>query len=60
MVCDRIGWWAAWTDIGLVMDQHRIAILEKQGIKVLCCWDNEVFQNTNDVLDDILIELELR
>ena len=48
------------TDIGLVMDEHRTAILEKQGIKVLRYLDNEVFQNTNDVLDDILLELEYR
>jgi very-short-patch-repair endonuclease len=41
-------------------DQKRTASLEKEGIKVLRYWDNEVIQNTNGVLDDILEELKNR
>jgi very-short-patch-repair endonuclease len=41
-------------------DKNRTAILEKDGIKVLRHWDNEVIQNTNGILDDILEELEIR
>jgi very-short-patch-repair endonuclease len=48
------------TNHGLAYDQHRTAILEKHGIKVIRYWDNEVFQNTNNVLDDIIQELEKR
>ena len=38
-------------------DQKRTASLEKEGIKVLRYWNNEVIQNANGVLDDILEEL---
>jgi very-short-patch-repair endonuclease len=48
------------TDRGLAYDQQRATILEKYGIKVLRYWDNEVFQNTNDILDDIIQELDHR
>jgi very-short-patch-repair endonuclease len=41
-------------------DQNRTSSLEKEGIKVLRYWDNEVLQNTNGILDDILEELDNR
>jgi very-short-patch-repair endonuclease len=41
-------------------DQNRTAILEKEGIKVLRYWDNEVFQNTDGILNYILEELDNR
>lgn len=45
------------TDQQIEYDQKRTASLEKEGIKVLRYWNNEVIQNTNGVLDDILEEL---
>jgi very-short-patch-repair endonuclease len=44
----------------MIYDQSRSAILEKEGIKVLRYWDNEVLQNTDGILDDILMELGSR
>jgi type I restriction enzyme M protein len=41
-------------------DQNRTAILEKEGIKVIRYWDNEVLQNTDGILNDILEELDTR
>ena len=41
-------------------DQSRTTILEKEGVKVLRYWNNEVLQNTDGILNDILEELERR
>jgi very-short-patch-repair endonuclease len=39
-------------------DQNRTAILEKEGIKVLRYWDNEVLKYADGILNDILEELD--
>ena len=39
-------------------DKNRTTKLEKFGIKVLRFWDNEIFNNTNGVLEKILSSLQ--
>ena len=39
-------------------DKNRTNELEKHGIKVLRFWDNEIFNNTNGVLETILSVLQ--
>lgn len=44
----------------MTRDQKRTTDLEKKGIHVLRCWDIEVLQNLDGVLNDKLAELESR
>jgi very-short-patch-repair endonuclease len=47
-------------DDQMVQDQNRTAILEKNGIRVLRFWDQDVMTNIDNILDDIVQELEKR
>jgi very-short-patch-repair endonuclease len=40
-------------------DEKRTVYLQTQGYRVMRCWNADVFENLNGVLDTILIELEV-
>ncbi|MBN2257435.1 MAG: endonuclease domain-containing protein [Anaerolineaceae bacterium] len=44
----------------MARDQQRTIALEDAGIRIIRYWDNEVFTNTDGVLDDILEKLNGR
>ena len=39
-------------------DEHRTSVLEARGYQVLRVWNNDVFQNTPGVMEQILALLE--
>ncbi len=44
----------------MIYDRSRAVMLAEMGIKILRYWDNDVFQNTEGIIEDILLELRQR